>query len=695
MKYYPEVLTHSSRAELLDPTAQTRVHVLDALIAKEKEQAKDPFIRRLHRDMITQTQTNEDRMVFPRSEFPRKNSHANHVSPLPFTFRESKGQCTVNMLSDLEPQSHGDHGAFKRPFFDGTNFDIQEKKRRLDSRFPAQEEISQDFETGAIKNCLARKKNRIYNELLLKFGIEPPTDEKIVHFRDNVLLKNVKTVNSRSLEAANEVTAARPSSEPSGEINTVINGYNVVKEEQVRVPSVPFAHCSYVFGKGKAGTYLKESPDDSKVFDDEGNCYIDSHDFDSFYKPKKIHAGKTACVNLNSSGNHVNNGIAAGNNNSKKLPSHIEPILPPIIETSDHGLPKRGLNFTFHGTNGGYAVDHDTMPRIIAIHSIPTHGKQMMRQHAVAELRGSVYKAASATIKEEHCDAEEGYRKTPGTTGSWWPPSPDSIPDETTPREQHGLLKIMTPEDRIACGLDIKETKNHKLNITVKEEVHTDDDDDVIVTKVTKSRHPKNETHTCAKNMADPCPTISTEKLREIYTQQISSDSTGENSENKAFLLYLLSLRAQKSSEGDGKTVPNREQDVPLLQARNAPKQPRKKFNIKELCDKLINTRERLEQEQLAWKRKLLVSLEVVLIKKIRRLERETGESAPEGLVTREEVLQEEGLSDSVTREDVGRSNDNLVNIVEDLTGKKEGNENAKGRERNKSVSEIRGYDSS
>ena len=53
---------------------------------------------------------------------------------------------------------------------------------------------------------------------------------------------------------------------------------------------------------------------------------------------------------------------------------------------------------------------------------------------------------------------------------------------------------------------------------------------------------------------------------------------------------------------------------------------PRKKPTVAELSEKILATRERIKQETIPWKKKLLHSLEAIFIKKLRKTEKETGE---------------------------------------------------------------------
>lgn len=183
------------------------------------------------------------------------------------------------------------------------------------------------------------------------------------------------------------------------------------------------------YGRNSAICF-KRSCDGNKVHDEEGNCYIDEDDFKCFYRPKEEQSGQFEAE---------------------------------TVDTNDYKYTtKRNLNFTFHGKNGGVAIDHQTLPKVIGIHSVPrkgNHGKDH-RSHIEAKLVGSSYKTAGKPSPVEKCTVKEE---------KWWPPSPESIPDEMT-RDGEGLLKVMTLDEMKAYGLPKKvniTTILHKLHPVV------------------------------------------------------------------------------------------------------------------------------------------------------------------------------------------------------------------------------------
>ena len=59
------------------------------------------------------------------------------------------------------------------------------------------------------------------------------------------------------------------------------------------------------------------------------------------------------------------------------------------------------------------------------------------------------------------------------------------------------------------------------------------------------------------------------------------------------------------------------------------PHPPKKQYtSLQQLANKVIETRQRIETESIPWKKKILKSLEAVLMKRLRKVERETGEQA-------------------------------------------------------------------
>lgn len=185
--------------------------------------------------------------------------------------------------------------------------------------------------------------------------------------------------------------------------------------------------------------------------------------------------------------------------------------------------------------------------------------------------------------------------------------------------------------------------------------------DDVVVTQVVK-RGADNES-----------PRLLKADLHNMPPLQLDAD--GKPSNYKEILLHYITHQIKKDPQN------------PSLNkiTKNAVAGRQKTMNMDELCKKLMNTREKLEHEQMVWKRKLLSSLEVVLIKKIRKLELETGENAPEGI----------NLQGVVKNEQSNGSQSDIVAVMEDLTGDVNAPRSKKITTSSRSVAAIRGYESS
>lgn len=166
-------------------------------------------------------------------------------------------------------------------------------------------------------------------------------------------------------------------------------------------------------------------------------------------------------------------------------------------------------------------------------------------------------------------------------------------------------------------------------------------------------------------------------------------DAYGKAANYKEILLHYISQKLKNDS-----------QNTCLENISSVAKRPCRNMSMEELCSKLKDTREKLEKEQLTWRRKLLSSLEVVLIKKIRRLENESGDVVPDGIILEGVAIkkrQEDSKKEEKKEGSVKGSNSDIVAMMEDLTSETVESTRCKNRtERNsQSVSIIRGYESS
>ncbi|XP_020903608.1 uncharacterized protein LOC110242020 isoform X2 [Exaiptasia diaphana] len=497
-------------------------------------------------------------MVFPHTRFPSSYEKSSlHISAI-------EGKNSLSLLKDCKP-------GMKRPSqSDACLGPSTEKRKRFNvTPFFMKEEISEaDFQMTLIKQSLALKKDWVYQQVLEKLGVKPPSGHSVL--RSGGIVSKTKAERNMHMSQLNS-------------------------------------------------SILVRSKDGNKVHDEEGNCYIDEDDYNSFYRPKERNNGQYKAEMASS-------------------------------DASDcQFTSKRHLNFTFHGSNGGVAIDHQTLPKVVGIHSVPRkcHPEKERSQpkNIAATLVGSSYKTIGKLSPVEKCPVKDE---------KWWPPSPESIPDELS-REGEGLLKVMTPDDLKAYGLPKQEN-------SIKEP--SESDDDVFVTQVLK------------RGVDNVSPSVPKADIHNMPPLQL--DANGKPSNYKEILLYYITQQ-----------VKNNPQNPSLKKITNKAIAGRQKtMNMDELCKKLINTREKLENEQMKWKRKLLSSLEVVLIKKIRKLEQETEEKVPEGI----------NLEGPAKSEQSSGSQSDIVAVMEDLT-----NDVSVPRARKisettttrRSVSVIRGYESS
>lgn len=207
-----------------------------------------------------------------------------------------------------------------------------------------------------------------------------------------------------------------------------------------------------------------------------------------------------------------------------------------------------------------------------------------------------------------------------------------------------------------------------------------EEDDDVVVTKVKMA--PSNKHRNDSKIEG-----INEKTQDELPPLQL--DANGKAANYKEILLHYISQQLKNDSK-----------NTCLENINSVAKRPRRNMSMEELCRKLKDTREKLEKEQLTWRRKLLSSLEVVLIKKIRRLEKESGDVVPDGIIL--EGVTAKRRQEDTTKEEKQQgstkgSNSDIVAMMEDLTSETVESPRCKKRtERSShSVSNIRGYESS
>ena len=211
-----------------------------------------------------------------------------------------------------------------------------------------------------------------------------------------------------------------------------------------------------------------------------------------------------------------------------------------------------------------------------------------------------------------------------------------------------------------------------------------EEDDDVVVTKIImapSNEHRNNDTRMEGMNQ---------KSQDELPALQL--DAHGKAANYKEILLHYISQKLK-----------NDPKNTNLESISSVAQRPRRKMSMEELCRKLNDTREKLEKEELTWRRKLLSSLEVVLIKKIQRLEKESIDVVPDGVIL-EGAVMKKSQEDTKSGEKLGEeyvkgSNSDIVAMMEDLTSENADIESTRCKNRternSRSVSNIRGYESS
>ena len=213
--------------------------------------------------------------------------------------------------------------------------------------------------------------------------------------------------------------------------------------------------------------------------------------------------------------------------------------LPPLPSEPD--LDSMGVDY------GGFAIDHNTLPRIVAVHSIVA-GKDGYR---------------------------EGNVVSSGERDEW-----------------------ISLTRKLNIGGDYQESKVQTLP-TESYSNHFKD----------KSRNDLDGTSSVKRSF----PSWDTVDDRTILKE----------ARNLALWNHISSPSKKFTPE-----VINPEEDVQGGKTENKQQSSRRKLTVLELSEKILYTRQRIEKEAIAWKRKLLSRVEDMFLKRLRKAEKETGEKA-------------------------------------------------------------------
>lgn len=212
---------------------------------------------------------------------------------------------------------------------------------------------------------------------------------------------------------------------------------------------------------------------------------------------------------------------------------------------------------------GGFAIDHSSLPKIVAVHSI------VKRPDTVQDDNSSLF---SASDKKYWSD----------------------------------LLKKLTTE---LCDFSGEMELQHSKPERSPPVSETSTLGSLVGgSKVTQEQN---------KVSPEDCNlTVSTKKDFSEQPKSLKGAKTND-----------LTMREYLSSPSTDLTVHVRDPTA-YAETERKTELPRKKLTIAELSKKILVTRERIKQETIPWKKKLLHSLEAIFTKKLRKMEKETGQKA-------------------------------------------------------------------
>ncbi|XP_078378935.1 uncharacterized protein LOC144662076 isoform X2 [Oculina patagonica] len=221
------------------------------------------------------------------------------------------------------------------------------------------------------------------------------------------------------------------------------------------------------------------------------------------------------------------------------------------------------------GGCGGYAIDHSSLPKIVAVHSI------VKRDETVREDEPTLFSANDKKywkgllkkLTSELCDFR----------GEIEPHH--SKPEMNTRVSASSTLVGLLEEGKIADAQKQNKAPPEDGNVT-------------ITSKKDSSVQPEN---------------LNEAKMDDNISQWTMWDYLSTPSTN----LTVHVRNPTSYTETEKKT-----------------QLPRKKLTVAELCEKILGTRERIKNETIPWKKKLLHSLEAIFIKRLRKTEKETGQKA-------------------------------------------------------------------
>lgn len=278
---------------------------------------------------------------------------------------------------------------------------------------------------------------------------------------------------------------------------------------------------------------------------------------------EKVESHDYKAITFISSGNQDSNKVETKALHDQTQPTYppSRPVPPPpaedVLDNMDNGC-------------GGYAIDHNSLPKIVAVHSI-VNRDETRREEESNLFSASDKKYWNELLKKLSSEMSNFKRESEVQ---------HSVP-ERTPQVNH----TSTLSRRLLEG-----SKNSDAQ---KQTMPSPKDSDV---------------------------TYPSRKDSSMQPKSINETKINDNISELKMWEYL-------STPSRNITIEVRS---PLAFAETEKKSqlPRKKPSVAELCEKILTTRERIKKETIAWKKKLLYSLEAIFIKRLRKTEKETGEKA-------------------------------------------------------------------
>ena len=212
--------------------------------------------------------------------------------------------------------------------------------------------------------------------------------------------------------------------------------------------------------------------------------------------------------------------------------------LPPLASESD--LESMGVDY------GGFAIDHSTLPRIVAVHSIVAEKGGFSEGNVVSGGERDEWTFLTQKLNIGGCNQESKAQMVPAES----------------------YINLLKGKSRV----DLDGTSPMKRSFPSWDTV----DDRTVIKE--------------SSNLA----------LWNIFSP--SKESTPD--------------------------VNDPEEDVQGGKTENKQQAGRKKLTVLELSEKVLYTRQRIEKETIAWKKKLLLRVEDMFLKRLRKAEKETGEKA-------------------------------------------------------------------